>query len=56
MLTFRSRCGSIVKAMKRIEVSARGWLNYFEMADMNELLLKLRQVPEPDNKNSAPNR
>ena len=34
MLTSRSRCGSIVKAMKRIEVSARGWLNYFGIADM----------------------
>lgn len=34
MLTARSRCGSIVKAMKRIEVSARGWLNYFGIADM----------------------
>ena len=34
MLTSRSRCGSIVKAMKRIEVSARGWLNYYGIADM----------------------
>ena len=34
MLTSRSRCGSIVKVMKRIEVSARGWLNYFGIADM----------------------
>ena len=34
ILTSRSRCGSIVKAMKRIEVSARGWLNYFGIADM----------------------
>lgn len=34
MLTSRSRCGSIVKAMKRIEISARGWLNYFGIADM----------------------
>ena len=33
-LTSRSRCGSIVKAMKRIEISARGWLNYFGIADM----------------------
>ena len=34
MLTSRSRCGSIVKAMKRIEISARGWLNYFGIAVM----------------------
>ena len=34
MLTSRNRCGSIVKAMKRIEISARGWLNYFGIADM----------------------
>lgn len=33
-LTSRSRCSSIVKAMKRIEISARGWLNYFGIADM----------------------
>ena len=34
VLTSWSRCGSIVKAMKRIEISARGWLNYFGIADM----------------------
>ena len=34
MLTSRSRCGNIVKAMKRIEISARGWLNYFGIVDM----------------------
>ena len=33
-LTSRSRCGSIVKAMKRIEVCMRGWLNYYSIADM----------------------
>ena len=33
-LTSRSRCGSIVNTMKRIEKSARGWLNYFGIADM----------------------
>ncbi len=33
-LTSRSRCGSIVKAMKRIEVYMRGWLNYYSIADM----------------------
>ena len=33
-LTSRSRCGSIVKAMERIKVFMRGWLNYFGMADM----------------------
>lgn len=33
-LTSRSRCGSIAAAMKRIEVSARGWLNYYGIADM----------------------
>ena len=34
MLTSRSKCGSIVKAMGRIKVYMRGWLNYFSMADM----------------------
>ena len=34
MFTSRSRCGSIVKTMERIEVYMRGWLNYFSMADM----------------------
>ena len=33
-LTSRSKCGSIVKAMKRIEVYMRGWLNYYSIADM----------------------
>ncbi len=33
-LTSRSRCGSIVKAMKRIEIYMRGWLNYYSIADM----------------------
>ena len=33
-LTSRSRCGSIVNAMKRIKVVARGWLNYYGIADM----------------------
>lgn len=33
-LTSRSRCGSIVNAMKRIKVMARGWLNYYGIADM----------------------
>ena len=33
-LTSRSRCGSIVNTMKRIEKSARGWLNYYGIADM----------------------
>ena len=32
--TSRSKCGSIVKAMERIKVYMRGWLNYFGMADM----------------------
>ena len=34
MLTSRSKCGSIVKTMKRIEVYMRGWLNYYGIADM----------------------
>ncbi|MCH3986406.1 MAG: group II intron reverse transcriptase/maturase [Lachnospiraceae bacterium] len=34
MLTSRSRCGSIVKAMQCITVTARGWLNYYGIADM----------------------
>lgn len=33
-LTSRSRCGSIVNAMKRIKVMARGWLNYYGIADV----------------------
>ncbi len=33
-LTSRSRCGSIVGAMKRITVVMRGWLNYYGIADM----------------------
>ena len=37
VLTSRSRCGSIAKAMKRIEISARGWLNYFGIADIENL-------------------
>ena len=34
IITSRSKCGSIVKAMKRIEVYMRGWLNYYSIADM----------------------
>ena len=34
--TSRSKCGSIVKAMERIEVYMRGWLNYYSMADMKK--------------------
>ena len=34
MLTSRSKCGSIVKTMERIKIYMRGWLNYFNMADM----------------------
>ena len=34
MLTSRSRCGSIVKAMGEIKVFMRGWLNYYSIADM----------------------
>ena len=33
-LTSRSRCGNIRKAMERIKVFMRGWLNYFSIADM----------------------
>ena len=35
-LTSRSRCGSIVNAMKRITVVARGWLNYYGITDMKK--------------------
>lgn len=41
MLTSRSKCGSIVAAMKRIEVSARGWLNYYGIADMKRNIADL---------------
>jgi group II intron reverse transcriptase/maturase len=41
MLTSRSKCGSIVAAMKRIEVSARGWLNYYGIADMKSNIADL---------------
>ena len=33
-LTSRSRCGNIRKAMERIKIFMRGWLNYFSIADM----------------------
>ena len=33
-LTSRSKCGSIVRAMERIKVFMRGWLNYYGIADM----------------------
>ena len=33
-LTSRSRCGNVRKAMERIKVFMRGWLNYFSIADM----------------------
>ena len=34
VLLAKSRCGSIVGAMKRIEVYMRGWLNYYGIASM----------------------
>ena len=34
MFTSRSKCGSIVGTLKRIEVYMRGWLNYYGIADM----------------------
>ena len=34
MLTSRSKCGSIVKTMGKIEIFMRGWLNYYSIADM----------------------
>ena len=34
MFTSRSKCGSIVKAMGKIKVFMRGWLNYYSIADM----------------------
>ena len=33
-LTSRSKCGSIIRAMEKIKVYMRGWLNYFGIADM----------------------
>jgi len=33
-LTSRSQCGSIVRAMEKIKVYMRGWLNYYRIADM----------------------
>ena len=41
MLTSRSRCGSIVKTMKRIKVYMRGWLNYYSIADMKNNIASL---------------
>ena len=35
-LTSRSKCGSIVKAMERIEVYMRGWLKHYSVADMKK--------------------
>ena len=35
-LTSRSRCGSIVRAMEKIKVYMRGWLNYYGIADMKK--------------------
>ena len=40
-LTSRSKCGSIVGAMKRIEVYMRGWLNYYGIADMKNNIASL---------------
>ena len=40
-LTSRSRCGSIVKTMKRIKEYMRGWLNYYSMADMKNNVERL---------------
>ena len=33
-LTSRSKCGNVRKAIERIKVFMRGWLNYFSIADM----------------------
>ena len=35
-LTSRSKCGSIVRAMEKIKVYMRGWLNYFGIADIKK--------------------
>ena len=40
-LTSRSKCGSIIRAMEKIKVYMRGWLNYFGIADMKENIGKL---------------
>lgn len=40
-LTSRSRCGNVRKAMERIKVFMRGWLNYFSIADMRRNIEEL---------------
>ena len=40
-LTSRSKCGSIIKTMKKIKVYMRGWLNYYGIADMKNNVEKL---------------
>ena len=35
-LTSRSKCGSIVRALEKIKVFMRGWLNYYGIADMKQ--------------------
>ena len=32
--TSRSKCGSIIRAMEKIKVYMRGWLNYYGIADV----------------------
>ena len=40
-LTSRSRCGSIIGTMEKIEVYMRGWLNDYGIADMKNNMEKL---------------
>ncbi len=40
-LTSRSRCGSIIRTMEKIEVYMRGWVNYYGIADMKNNMEKL---------------
>ena len=40
-LTSRRKCGSIVRAMEKIKVYMRGWLNYFGIADMKKNIVDL---------------
>ena len=39
-LTFRSRCGSIIRTMEKIKAYMRGWLNYYGIADMKKITSK----------------
>ncbi len=40
-LTSRSKCGSIVRAMEKIKLFMRGWLNYYSIADIKKNIEEL---------------